>query len=165
MASLVPIGTIVECLVNHGCPNISSRLDPTQCNEFPISRGGFGDVYQGALLDGTKVALKCFRFYVNGHEASQSTFKHAARELYTWSKCQHPNVVQLMGLVEFRGQIAMVSPWMASGGIDQLNHSDRKIDRCRLVIDDSVHLSKNVVTHKDSYSASKSLRGWRICME
>ncbi|KAG8795455.1 hypothetical protein FRC12_014272 [Ceratobasidium sp. 428] len=56
----------------------------------------------------------------------------AARELYTWSKCRHPNVVELLGLAEFRGQIAMVSPWMAGGGIDQLNRSNRAIDRCRL---------------------------------
>ncbi|KAG8795449.1 hypothetical protein FRC12_014266, partial [Ceratobasidium sp. 428] len=70
-----PIGAVIERLVDHGCPNMSSRLNTAQCNEFPISRGGFGDVYRGTLSNGTKVALKCFRFYGNEDEASQSTFK------------------------------------------------------------------------------------------
>ncbi|KAG8790414.1 hypothetical protein FRC12_011929 [Ceratobasidium sp. 428] len=153
----MPIDAVIERLVSHGCPNISSRLDAAQCNEFPISRGGFGDVYQGALLGGTKVALKCFRFYVNEREAKELTLKHAARELYTWSKCRHPNVVELLGLAEFRGQIAMVSPWMASGGIDQLNRSNRTIDRCRLcfqIAQGLAYLHETGVVHGDLKGAN-----------
>ncbi|KAH7322154.1 hypothetical protein B0J17DRAFT_582816, partial [Rhizoctonia solani] len=39
------------------------------------------------------------------------------RELHTWSKCQHPNVVRLLGLALFRDRIGMVSPWMGQGNL------------------------------------------------
>ncbi|KAF8596234.1 kinase-like protein, partial [Ceratobasidium sp. AG-I] len=39
------------------------------------------------------------------------------REIHTWSKCDHPNVLKLLGLVEFRDQIGMVSPWMKEGNL------------------------------------------------
>ncbi|KAG8795456.1 hypothetical protein FRC12_014273 [Ceratobasidium sp. 428] len=117
------IGAVIERLVHHGCPNVSTRLDTARCNDRPYSRGGFGDVYKGTLLDGTK---------------------YAARELHTWSRCQHPNVVKLLGLAEFHDQIAMVSPWMERGSVDHIIRSDNSIDRC---------------------NASTSLKDWYTCME
>ncbi|KAG8714221.1 hypothetical protein FRC09_017862 [Ceratobasidium sp. 395] len=128
------IGAIIERLVNHGCPDISNRLDMTHCNETPYSRGGFGDVHQGFLRDGTKVALKCLRLYVRDNQANDKALKHAARELHTWSKCRHPNIVELLGLAEFRGQIAMISPWMENGSIDRLDNEDDTIDRYQLCL-------------------------------
>ncbi|KAG8715219.1 hypothetical protein FRC09_016814 [Ceratobasidium sp. 395] len=104
----------------------------TRCNGRPYSRGGFGDVHQGTLLDGTKVALKCLRLYVNESESNDKVLKYAARELHTWSRCRHPNIVQLLGLAEFHDQIAMISPWMENGSVDRLNRNNNKIDRCRL---------------------------------
>ncbi|KAG8790662.1 hypothetical protein FRC12_011376 [Ceratobasidium sp. 428] len=103
-----------------------------RCNKIPYSRGGFGDVYQGALLDGTKVALKCLRLYVRDNEANDKALKYAARELHTWSVCWHSNIVELLGLAEFRGQIAMVSPWMDNESIDCLNNEDNTINRYQL---------------------------------
>ncbi|KAG8756083.1 hypothetical protein FRC12_010689 [Ceratobasidium sp. 428] len=128
----MPISVIIQRLVNHGCPNISNRLDAIHCNDIPFSRGGFGDVHQGTLLDGTKVALKCLRLYVSETESNRRALKYAARELHTWSKCQHPNIMDLLGLVEFRGQIAMVSLWMENGSVDHLDVNNHAIDRCRI---------------------------------
>ncbi|KAG8723269.1 hypothetical protein FRC09_004051, partial [Ceratobasidium sp. 395] len=62
-------------------------------------------------------------------------FKHAARELHTWSRCQNPNVVQLLGLAEFRGKLAMVSPWMENRSVNLLDSSDDRIDCCQLCIE------------------------------
>ncbi|KAG8756460.1 hypothetical protein FRC12_010553 [Ceratobasidium sp. 428] len=104
------------------------------CDQNPYSGGGFGDVHQGVLLDGTKVALKCVRLYINKSKDYCKEFKYAARELHTWSKCQNPNVVKLLGLAEFRGKIAMVSPWMEQGSVNYLDSSDDRIDRCQLCI-------------------------------
>ncbi|KAG8795451.1 hypothetical protein FRC12_014268 [Ceratobasidium sp. 428] len=130
----MPIDAVIERLVNHGCPNISSDLDLALCDQNPYSGGGFGDVHRGTLLDGTKVALKCVRLYVNKGKDYRKEFKYAARELHTWSKCRNPNVVQLLGLAEFRGKLAMVSPWMENGSVNFLDDSDDRIDRCQLCI-------------------------------
>ncbi|KAG8792203.1 hypothetical protein FRC12_006840 [Ceratobasidium sp. 428] len=59
--------------------DISTHLDLSLCNETAISRGGFGDVFQGTLLDGTKVALKCLRLYVDMGEGNQKTLKVRTR--------------------------------------------------------------------------------------
>jgi hypothetical protein len=59
--------------------------------------------------------------------------KRVARELYAWSKCKHNNVVQLLGLVVFRGRIAMVSQWMENRSVNELDKSDDTIDRYQLV--------------------------------
>ncbi|KAG8709376.1 hypothetical protein FRC09_000701 [Ceratobasidium sp. 395] len=48
-------------------------------------------------------------------EAQQNHLKHAAREIYTWSKLQHPHILSLLGLAEYRGRISMVSPWIQGG--------------------------------------------------
>ncbi|KAG8790660.1 hypothetical protein FRC12_011374 [Ceratobasidium sp. 428] len=132
-ARVQPIDTVIERLVNHGCPNISSDLDLALCDQDPCFGGGFGDVHRGTLLDGTKVALKCVRVYVDESKGYVKEFKHAARELHTWSKCRNPNVVKLLGLANFRGKIAMVSPWMKNGSVNRLDSSNDQIDRCQLV--------------------------------
>ncbi|KAF8602014.1 kinase-like protein, partial [Ceratobasidium sp. AG-I] len=56
------------------------------------------------------------------------------RELHTWSKCQHPNVVKLLGLVQFRRQIGMVSLWMKNGNLSQYLGQHPDLDRCRMSI-------------------------------
>ncbi|KAF8755501.1 SLA1 homology domain 1, SHD1 [Rhizoctonia solani] len=53
---------IVSHLVARGCPEISSQLMLSSFSDYPtISEGGFSDIYQGQLLDGTVVALKVLR--------------------------------------------------------------------------------------------------------
>ncbi|CAE6376742.1 unnamed protein product [Rhizoctonia solani] len=108
---------VVSRLIAHGCKDLSSSIDLSTFGEYPISNGGFSDVYRGHLLDGTKVALKLLR--VSAHSLGQHPkhLKHAARELHTWNKCDHPNVAPLLGLVVFRGRIGMVSPWMNRGSL------------------------------------------------
>ncbi|KAG8790413.1 hypothetical protein FRC12_011928 [Ceratobasidium sp. 428] len=106
-----------------------------RCDQNPYSRSGFGDVHRGILLNGTRVALKCLRLYVDRSEEYHKALKYAARELHTWSKCRHPNIVELLGLAEFRGQIAMVSPWMENGSVDRLNPEDDTIDRHKLCLE------------------------------
>ncbi|CAE6417600.1 unnamed protein product [Rhizoctonia solani] len=65
-------------------------------------------------------------------DAPISTKMHAARELHTWGKCIHPNVLQLYGLVVFRGRIGMVSPWMGRGSLPHYLERTPGVDRCHL---------------------------------
>jgi hypothetical protein len=140
---------IATQLEEHGCENITERLDIPSCSSFPLSRGGFGDVYRGSLHDGTQVAIKTMRFEVNSADDSRKALKvsifisavfvtlrgvqHAARELHTWSKCQHPNVVPLLGLAEFRDEVGMVSLWMDNGSLPSYLSRNPDVDRCQLV--------------------------------
>ncbi|KDN40633.1 hypothetical protein RSAG8_07962, partial [Rhizoctonia solani AG-8 WAC10335] len=59
--------------------------------------GGFGDVYRGALNNGTDVGLKCIRLEADSDDGGRKKVKDAAHELYIWSKCKHPNVLELIG--------------------------------------------------------------------
>lgn len=52
-----------DCLVQHGCTDLSLLMDPNQYSSVAIAGGGFGDVWQGKMLDGTKVAIKCLRLH------------------------------------------------------------------------------------------------------
>ncbi|KAF8604112.1 kinase-like protein [Ceratobasidium sp. AG-I] len=120
--------TLVELIAHlgdHGCQDITDRLDLNSCSAYPVSNGGFSDVYQGKLLDGSQVAIKTLRIQVNTNE-------NAARELYTWSKCRHPNVLGLLGLTEFRNQIGMVSYWMDNGSLHVYLDKHPEADRCRM---------------------------------
>ncbi|KAH7340929.1 kinase-like domain-containing protein [Rhizoctonia solani] len=107
------LSDISRVLQTHGCENLSDRLDPLAYSTFPLFNGGLGDVYSGEL-DGAKVAIKMTRLHVV-NQTGRKHLKHAAKELHTWSKCQHPNVLGLLGFVEFRGQIGMVSKWLENG--------------------------------------------------
>ncbi|KAG8727495.1 hypothetical protein FRC12_022459, partial [Ceratobasidium sp. 428] len=100
---------IVARLSLRGCADMTNRLDLATCTSRPIASGGFGDIYRGELKDGTQVAIKTIRLYVGSSEQDQKILKHAAHEVYAWSKCKHPNVQPLLGLVMFQGHIGMVA--------------------------------------------------------
>jgi hypothetical protein len=57
----------------------------------------------------------------------------AAREIYAWSRCQHRNVVPLLGFTFMRGQVAMISPWMENGPLPQYLLREKKVDRFGVV--------------------------------
>ncbi|KAG8781498.1 hypothetical protein FRC12_021845 [Ceratobasidium sp. 428] len=72
------------------------------------------------------------RYSVASKTGNRKSLKHAALELYTWSKCRHPNVQPLLGLVEFRGQIGMVSTWEVNGNLSEHVRLRPNVDRCWL---------------------------------
>ncbi|KAG9086676.1 hypothetical protein FS749_003455, partial [Ceratobasidium sp. UAMH 11750] len=82
----------------------------------------------------------------------QKNLKHTARELHTWSKCKHPNVLKLLGLVVFRDQIGMVSPWMEKGNLRKYLNQNPGADRCLLstqVCQGLEYLHKIGIVHGD----------------
>lgn len=52
-----------DCLVMHGLVDLSKSIDLTRCSSVAIARGGFGEVWQGELKDGTVIAIKCVRLH------------------------------------------------------------------------------------------------------
>lgn len=52
-----------DCLLEHGCDDFTSRMDPNQYSSMATAGGSFGDVWKGMLLNGRQVAIKCLRFH------------------------------------------------------------------------------------------------------
>ncbi|KAG9119693.1 Protein kinase, partial [Ceratobasidium sp. 392] len=115
ITSLMTVSEVIAHLGARGCPDLKDQLDVASCSNYPISNGGYGDIYRAKLKNGTEVAIKTMRLLLNGQDKKH--IKHAARELYTWSKCRHRNVQRLLGLVEFRDQIGIVSVWETNGDL------------------------------------------------
>ncbi|KAG9075207.1 hypothetical protein FRC06_010224, partial [Ceratobasidium sp. 370] len=130
IGSRTPISEIIMQLCLHGCEDLTRLIDQSSLSSRPIFRGGFGEVYRGRLWDGTQVAIKTI--YPHEEHGESKHLKHSARELHTWSKCNHPNVARLMGLAEFNGQIAMVSLWMENGHLRDYVNKNPTVDRLEL---------------------------------
>ncbi|KAG9082765.1 hypothetical protein FRC06_004865, partial [Ceratobasidium sp. 370] len=135
-----------DYLVRHACLDLTSQLDLSSCPDAALSGGRFGDVWRGRLLDWTQVAIKCLRLHtaVNSKAIKvrsrfelggnpRSPQQHAARELYFWSKLKHSNVLELLGFAMFQGQLAMISPWMEKGTLNDHIRRHPALDRWALV--------------------------------
>ncbi|KAG8759430.1 hypothetical protein FRC11_001952 [Ceratobasidium sp. 423] len=51
-----------ECLMQHGCLDLTSLIDPLGFSSSAVAEGGFGDVWTGRLHSGDKLAIKVMRF-------------------------------------------------------------------------------------------------------
>ncbi|KAG8796567.1 hypothetical protein FRC12_019074 [Ceratobasidium sp. 428] len=145
-------------LVLHGCNDIGSRLDLSSFPEAALSGGRFGDVWRGNLLDKTKVAMKSLRLHTAG-EMRSKVVKHAARELYSWSKLKHENVLELFGFAVLKEQLVMISPWMENGTLHSYTQEHPDVERWRLCLQASggltyIHGVKMV--HGDLKAASNA---------
>ncbi|CAE6485492.1 unnamed protein product [Rhizoctonia solani] len=98
-----------------------------------VSGGGFGDIWKGQLHSGAKVAIKAWRTTATLGRCEYKTLKRAARELYTWSKMNHPHIHRLQGVILFRDQyLGMVSQWMDNGNLHEYLRKHPDADRCQL---------------------------------
>lgn len=122
-----------ERLVEHGCPDLTSTVDPEQYSSNMLMGGGFGDIWKGKLKNGTDVAIKVWRFALTPEDGGK-TLKRAVRELYNWSKMSHKNIHKLLGVIVFRGQLGMVSRWMDHGHLREYIYKNKTVDRYQLCI-------------------------------
>ncbi|CAE6455243.1 unnamed protein product [Rhizoctonia solani] len=148
---------VLNELYLHGCKNITPYLNRSMSGDVPMASGGFGDVYRGVLNNGRDVGLKCVRLEVDSDDGGRKKVKDAARELYIWSKCKHPNVLELIGVTQHRNQIAMVSPWMDNGDLTRFLHSHpeaNRYDLCAQIADGVAYLHQENVVHGDLKGAN-----------
>ncbi|KAG8781805.1 hypothetical protein FRC12_021493 [Ceratobasidium sp. 428] len=140
---------ITSILLHHGVRDVTHRLDLGRAPNYPVSGGLFSDTYRGVLSDGTPVAIKSLRhFIVSGNKQ----LKNLARELHTWSKLQHPNVLELLGFALFRDRLSTVSPWMQNGTLPQYINFRPQVDRaglCVQVAKGLAYLHESGVVHGD----------------
>lgn len=126
------LAEVVQQLTFRGCPDLTDQLDLDKCSEIPYLGGSFGDIWHGKLQDGGTVAVKCLRWYSHTPHGDEKLLKHAAHELYAWSKAKHENILELLGVAHFRGRIAMISPWMENGSLSSYLMGHPDADRCNL---------------------------------
>ncbi|KAG8792912.1 hypothetical protein FRC12_004498 [Ceratobasidium sp. 428] len=133
------------------CPDLTRELDFNSIARLPDCRGGFGDVYRAKLRNGSEVAIKCLRVYVNTKEGRQVQ-KMASHEMYAWSKAGDPNVLTLLGVARFQDQLAMISPWMSNGDIMAYLAKHPEANRCELcaqIAKGLAYLHSVGITHGD----------------
>ncbi|CUA76629.1 putative WD repeat-containing protein alr2800 [Nostoc sp, PCC 7120] [Rhizoctonia solani] len=123
-----------DCLISSGCIDLSSEMDSRQNTAMIVSGGGFGDIWMGKLYNGAKVAIKAWR--TNSFEqCTYKTLKRAARELFYWSRMEHQNIHQLMGVIMFKNEyLGMVSEWMENGNLHEYLRKHSTVDRYQLCI-------------------------------
>ncbi|KAG9124739.1 hypothetical protein FRC07_010432 [Ceratobasidium sp. 392] len=156
ITSLMTAEEIIPHLNARGCPDLTDKLDLASCSEFPVSNGGFGDIYKANLRSGIAVAIKTMRL-VGSDTKIQKHLKHAASEIYTWSKCRHQNVHPLLGLAQYRGQIGMVSLWEENGAIKGYLERHPEVDPCQMsyrVAEGLAYLHQAGVIHGDLKAAN-----------
>ncbi|KAF8594402.1 WD40 repeat-like protein [Ceratobasidium sp. AG-I] len=122
-----------DALVKHECPDLSLLVDPTRYSKSAIASGGFGDVWQAWMRDGTLVAVKCLRLHII-LQGDPKAMKRTTRELYHWSKARHENIQELLGVVMFQGRLGMVSRWMHNGNLQQYIQKNPSIERYPLCV-------------------------------
>ncbi|KAG8696091.1 hypothetical protein FRC08_007374 [Ceratobasidium sp. 394] len=158
VSSAMSASEIIAILVEHRCPDITDQLDLDKCGRLPISGGGSGDIYHGLLGGGEQVAIKCARWRLRLDDTQgDKTLKRVARELYTWSRLKHENVLALLGLAQFQDQTAMVSPWMENGTLLEYIRRNPDTERHRLCVGISegvAYLHQNNVIHGDIKSGN-----------
>ncbi|KAG9124773.1 hypothetical protein FRC07_010282 [Ceratobasidium sp. 392] len=125
----------MQHLVEHGCQDVTQEIEVNNIC-VPIAHGGSSDIYQLKLRDGTEVAVKCLRRLQDFNSSGENCkiFKRTARETYTWSKCDHPNILRIRGMALFQGQVAVVSPWMKNGTLSKFLRTHSSADRIQLCV-------------------------------
>ncbi|CAE6404251.1 unnamed protein product [Rhizoctonia solani] len=124
-----------KCLIGAGCINLSPQMETRQDTAMIVSGGGFADIWMGQLHNGTKVAIKAWRSEAL-EQCMYKTLKRAARELFYWSKLEHRNIHQLMGVIVFKDQyLGMVSEWMENGNLYNYLQKHPDADRYQLCLD------------------------------
>ncbi|CUA76991.1 Interleukin-1 receptor-associated kinase 4 [Rhizoctonia solani] len=150
-------GEIFDILKSRGCSDLTPWLDERSCSQYPVSTGGYGDVFRAKLTNGHEVAIKTIRIYDNNGTSEGRYAKHAAREIYAWSKCKHRNVAQLVGIIVFRGCLAMVSWWAGNGNVVSYLKRWPNVSRCQMSLSISTglaYLHEQDIVHGDLKGAN-----------
>ncbi|KAF8603007.1 kinase-like protein [Ceratobasidium sp. AG-I] len=122
-----------QCLLDHGCTDVSPRINSNRHSIAAVAGGSFGDIWTSELDDGTKVAIKCLRIYTIPADRPKQ-LKRATREIYLWSKAKHPNVHELMGVTIFQHHLGMVSAWMENGSLYEYIRKYPDVNRYQLCV-------------------------------
>ncbi|KAJ1302983.1 hypothetical protein OPQ81_003275 [Rhizoctonia solani] len=96
LSSQMTSSEMLQCLIDHGCEDLTSLINPEKYSSCRVAEGGFGDVWKGKLNNGTGVAVKVLRCaLVVCTDTEKKGLKRMMRE----------------------GRMGMVSEWMKNGNL------------------------------------------------
>ncbi|XP_063783413.1 interleukin-1 receptor-associated kinase 4 [Pseudophryne corroboree] len=184
VCTTIPVG---ECQTEHGNP-VTQSTDPTEndeetgfgifsfnelrritrnFDERPLSEGGnkvgeggFGVVFHGQIKD-EKVAVK--KLTTIDDSSLQDLKDQFHQEIRTMAKCQHENIVQLLGFSDDGDHYCLVYPYMSNGSLlDRLACLNNTAPlswhmRCNIVFGTAQgikYLHENNHVHRDIKSAN-----------
>ncbi|CAE6513740.1 unnamed protein product [Rhizoctonia solani] len=145
-------------LGQHNCSDVTSNLMLEDHSQTPIMGGGEAEVFQAICwVDGSTQPVAIKRRITRGSKREPGALKAVAKELYVWSKCHHNNVLPLLGLARFRGQIAMVSPFIQGGCLRNyvLEHPTfNRLNACLQIGEGLTYLHSVDIVHGDLKAAN-----------
>ncbi|KDN34022.1 hypothetical protein RSAG8_12883, partial [Rhizoctonia solani AG-8 WAC10335] len=137
---------------------IRERLEG--CSKYPIKTGGSGEIYLGRI-SGTRspIAIKIPKWKKDSTDEERAeTLKYAMHESLIWAMCNHPNVHQFLGVAEYRGRFAQISPLMPRdlGQLLSLESYPREslYDMCLQICDGVAYLHESGIVHGDLKSGN-----------
>lgn len=137
-----------------GCLDFTDSIVTSESNDFPLLGGGFSDVFRGQLVNGSQVAIRRLRL---PSSYNQNLLKKPANELYAWSKLHHPNILEFQGVARFRGNVALVSPWIEMGNVLEYLRRNPSADRyllCYQVSSGLEYLHRHQLIHGELKAAN-----------
>ncbi|KAG6853853.1 hypothetical protein C0991_000614 [Blastosporella zonata] len=126
---------------------------------FPIASGQFGDVWRGTFQN-QPVAVKVLKVYLTTDH--DELLKSVLREMLIWRQLRHANVVPFICLHHVEGneqRIALVSPWMANGNLQEFLRRNPDADRLSMMTDvaeglEYLHSKEPTIVHGDLKSVN-----------
>ncbi|CAE6417159.1 unnamed protein product [Rhizoctonia solani] len=115
--------------------DVGPDIDIDSLELHPFARGAFGDVRRASLRNGTRVAIKCLRFYTQAQDTGRHKLeKKSLKEIRVWSFLDHENVLPLLGLCVVNNELGMVSELMPNGNIQDYIRNNPDVNRYQLAI-------------------------------
>ncbi|KAF9257434.1 kinase-like protein [Marasmius fiardii PR-910] len=99
------------------CPQCLMVKNVKRLGDFPVSGGGFGDVWKGKIGEQV-VCLKVVKVYLVSDV--QQLLQEYMQEAIVWQQLKHPNLLPFMGMFYLdkgQEQLCLVSPWMERGNL------------------------------------------------
>ncbi|KAF8978578.1 kinase-like domain-containing protein [Cyathus striatus] len=88
--------------------NLTNEIETP--GKYPVAHGGYSDIHLGIWkrnMDGmiveTKVAVKFIRAFTRSVADPERAQKRLNREVYVWTKLEHPNIAQFFGVTFHMG--------------------------------------------------------------
>ncbi|CAE7195553.1 unnamed protein product, partial [Rhizoctonia solani] len=116
---------------------------------MPFADTALANVYKINLPNQQCIAVKCVK-HVTPHKKLKK--KRAARELSCWLSHKHENILPVLGFAVVRGDLAMVSPWMANGCVTEYvvaNPGCNRVKLCTQLARAITYLHEHDVVHGD----------------
>ncbi|KAG9121329.1 hypothetical protein FRC07_002743 [Ceratobasidium sp. 392] len=115
--------------------DVGPDIDIGSIESHPFARGAFGDVRRAYLRNGTRIAIKCLRFYTSARDTGRHRLeKKSLKEIRVWSFLDHENVLPLIGLCVINNELGMVSEFMPNGNVQEYIQRNPGVDRYQLAI-------------------------------